>query len=207
MYIHVAGRLCEQELAQVESHMSLVHGIVLQLTHLANRAEQIILIVDLKKIKVKTFSNKLINTAIKKVIALCTQYFPELLYKGFIVNAPMSFSQFWGTFESLIPPPTLAKFRVIGGATDPEISALVPKTVLPDTMGGSWNSATEFGDENEIMYGNEGDENEEIKGEKEVNAAKLFELKQVIMDSMPLFINILCRISAFRRTSAKSSSR
>ncbi len=121
----MVGRVSEQELAQVESHMSIVHGIALHLTQIANKAEQMVLIVDLKRIKAKTFSNKLVNTALKKIIGLSEQYFPELLYKAFVVNAPMSFSQLWSTYESGIPPATLAKIRVIGGASDPEITALV----------------------------------------------------------------------------------
>jgi len=119
------GQMNELELAQVESHMSIVHGAALHLTQLANKADQIILVVDLKKIKVKTFSNKIINAALKKIIGLCVQYFPDFLYKCFIVNAPMSFSQFWGTFESLVPTATHAKIRVIGGPSDPEITSLV----------------------------------------------------------------------------------
>ncbi len=117
--------MSEQEVAQAESHMSLVHGIMLQLSQVANRAEQIVLIIDLKRIKVKTFSNKMINAALKKAIGLGLQYFPGLLAKGFIVNAPMSFSQLWGTYESNIPAETLAKIRVIGGASDPDISVCV----------------------------------------------------------------------------------
>ncbi len=121
----MVGQMNEIELAQVENHMSLVHGVALQMTQVGNRCEQIILIIDLKKIKVKTFSNKMITTALKKIIGLSLQYFPEILYKGFIVNAPMSFSQVWGTFESAIPAATLGKFRVIGGPSDPEIVSLV----------------------------------------------------------------------------------
>ena len=123
--MHMVGQLSEIELAQVESHMSLVHGVVLHLTQIANKAEQIVLIIDMKKIKVKTFSNKMINTALKKIIGLSLQYFPEFLYKGFIVNAPMSFSQFWDTLSTTIPSSTLSKIRVIGGSSDPEIEHLV----------------------------------------------------------------------------------
>jgi len=125
VYIHAIGNLNEQELSQVVNHMDFVNGIAVQLMEIASKAEQIMVIIDLKKIKAKTFSNKTINAAIKKIIALGVQYFPELLYKAFIVNAPMSFSQLWSTFESFIPAPTRGKIRVIGGATDPEISLCV----------------------------------------------------------------------------------
>lgn len=105
--------------------MSIVHGLVLQLVEIANNVEQIIFIVDLKGIKLKAISNKLIGPAVKKVISLCLQYFPEILFKGFIVNAPMFFQQTWSDLEKLIPKPTLEKIRVLGSPSDAEIDLLV----------------------------------------------------------------------------------
>ena len=125
IYVHAIGKLNELELTQIENHMSIVHGIALQLMQIASRVEQIILIIDLKGIKVKTFSNKIVNNAVKKLIALFTQYFPEVLHKGYIVNAPMAFSQYWSTLEALIPAETRSKFKVTGSATDPGISLSV----------------------------------------------------------------------------------
>ena len=105
--------------------MNIVHGLAMQLTQIGSKVQQIILIIDLKGIKIKTFSNKIVNSSIKKVIAIVTQYFPEILYKGFIVNAPMAFSQYWSTLGSLIPAETLSKFKVTGSSTDAEISLIV----------------------------------------------------------------------------------
>jgi len=119
------GELNEAELLQIEDHMCLVHGVMLQLVKLANKAEQVILIIDLKKIKPKLLSNKALITAFKKIITLSLQYFPGLLYKGFIVNAPLSFSKLWSTFECQLSANTLSKIRVMGGCTHPEILALV----------------------------------------------------------------------------------
>ena len=128
----MAGQINELELAQIENNMNIVHGLAFQLTQIASRVEQITFIVDLKRIKVKTFSNKMLNTALKKIIGLSQQYFPELLNRAFIVNAPMSFTQVWGTFETLIPASTLAKFRILGGPSDPEITSSVP--LPPDSF-------------------------------------------------------------------------
>ena len=41
------GKLSELELGQVEDHMSLVHGIALHLTQIADKAEQLGLVSDL----------------------------------------------------------------------------------------------------------------------------------------------------------------
>jgi hypothetical protein len=125
IYVHAVGKMKEQELAQIEHYMSIVHGLVLQLSELANTVEQIIVIVDLKGIKLKSLSNKLIIPAIKKVIALSLQYFPEMLFKAFIVNAPMFFQQTWSELEKLMPKPTLDKIRILGSPSDAEINLLV----------------------------------------------------------------------------------
>eukprot|EP00826_Nyctotherus_ovalis_P021190 TRINITY_DN16799_c0_g1_i3.p2 TRINITY_DN16799_c0_g1~~TRINITY_DN16799_c0_g1_i3.p2 ORF type:complete len:152 (-),score=12.36 TRINITY_DN16799_c0_g1_i3:93-548(-) len=105
--------------------MCLVHGVMLQLVQLANRAEQMILIIDLKGVKAKLLSNKTIFSALKKIMSLCLQYFPEMLYKGFIVNVPLSFAKLWSTLEAQLPAGTRAKIRAIGGCTHPDIAALV----------------------------------------------------------------------------------
>eukprot|EP00826_Nyctotherus_ovalis_P007480 TRINITY_DN1187_c0_g1_i12.p2 TRINITY_DN1187_c0_g1~~TRINITY_DN1187_c0_g1_i12.p2 ORF type:complete len:121 (+),score=26.27 TRINITY_DN1187_c0_g1_i12:449-811(+) len=117
--------MSESELNQVENHMSLVHGIIIQLAQVASTAEQLVLVVDLKKVKTKLFSNKILNTTIRKAIPLCLKYFPELLYKAFIVNAPMSFSGFWDSISSLLPPETKSKVRVLGGSSNEELASLV----------------------------------------------------------------------------------
>lgn len=119
------GGLSEDDLVHLETHLCLVHAAVLQLVVLANRAEQMVLVVDLKGIKVKLLSNKMIFSALKKIISLCLQYFPEFLYKGFIVNVPLSFTKLWNTLEAQLPASTRGKIRVIGGCTHPDIAALV----------------------------------------------------------------------------------
>lgn len=105
--------------------MTIVHGLLAEIAELANKHEQIIFIVDLKGIKLKTLNNKFIGPAIKKIIPLCNQYFPEFLYKGFIVNVPMFFQQTWSELEKLIPKETFGKIRLLGNPTDPEINLLV----------------------------------------------------------------------------------
>lgn len=125
----MVGEVNEVELTQLENHMCLVHGLMLQLVELASRAEQMVLIVDLKKIKPKVLSNKMLITALKKVFALSAQYFPEFLYKGFVVNAPLSFSKLWSTLETQLPSATKDKIRVMGACTHPDILTLVNKSL------------------------------------------------------------------------------
>ena len=124
-YVHAVGKLDEQALAQVEHYMALVHALVLDLTQIANHAEQLLLIVDLKGLKLKTLNHKLLLGALKKLIFLAQQYFPHCLYRGYIVNAPMFFQSTWNSLTPLLSPSTLAKFRVLGAPSDPEIAALV----------------------------------------------------------------------------------
>ena len=129
--MHAIGQINEQELSQVEHHMNLVHGLALQLVEIANRTERLVLVVDLKGIKLKTLGNKMLTAALKRLAPMCNQFFPEILHRAYIVNAPMYFSQTWATVEKLLSPGTLAKIRVLGAPTDPEIAALV---VYPQTL-------------------------------------------------------------------------
>lgn len=128
----MVGLINETELNQIENYMNLVYGIILQLVQVASTSEQLILVVDLKKVRAKLFSNKMIINTIKKVIPLCLKYFPELLCKSFIVNSPMSFSGFWDSISSLLPANTKGKVRVIGGGTNEEIISLVIQRVTLD---------------------------------------------------------------------------
>lgn len=121
----MVGKLDEVEFSQIENHMGIVHGVMLQLVEIARTAEQMVLVIDLKKIKPKLFSNKMIVTALKKIFAFSVEYFPNFLYKGFIVNAPMSFSTLWNSLESSLSTSTREKIKVIGGCSNPEIDALV----------------------------------------------------------------------------------
>lgn len=125
----MVGEISEVELSQLENHMCLVHGLMLQLVELASKAEQMVLIVDLKRIKPKVLSNKMLIAALKKVIALSTQYFPEFLYKAFVVNAPLSFSKLWSTLETQLSSTTKDKIRVMGACTHPDILTLVSKNL------------------------------------------------------------------------------
>lgn len=105
--------------------MNITHAIASQLVRIGEEVEQIILVVDLKGLKPKTLTHKILSGALKKIIQCCSQYFPEMLHKAYIVNAPMSFSQVWTTYEPLLPAHTKSKIRIIGSPTDPEITASV----------------------------------------------------------------------------------
>jgi hypothetical protein len=57
--------------------------------------DQLIVIVDLKGIKLKDLSNKQINVIFRSLLIEFTRFYPELLFKCFILNSPLFFESFW----------------------------------------------------------------------------------------------------------------
>ena len=54
-----------------------------------------IAIIDLKGAKLKDLSNKQMVTVYKQAVLEFQRFFQEMLYKAFIVNAPMFFYGLW----------------------------------------------------------------------------------------------------------------
>jgi len=65
--------------------------------------------------------------------------YPELLRKGFIVNAPSSFQVLYNLLRPVLDEKTLGKMSVLGSDVDEwrqEISKLVPLSQVPKKYGG-----------------------------------------------------------------------
>jgi hypothetical protein len=57
--------------------------------------DQMVLVVDLKGIKLKDLSNKQINVIFRSLLIEFQRFYPELMQKCYIVNTPMFFESFW----------------------------------------------------------------------------------------------------------------
>jgi hypothetical protein len=62
--------------------------------------EQSLTILDLKGVSLSGFSN--VYTLVKQVSAIAQNYYPEMLGKMFIINAPMLFTACWGMVKPLL---------------------------------------------------------------------------------------------------------
>lgn len=102
--------------------------------------DQIIAIIDLKGAKLKDCSNKQMVKVYQQAILEFQRFFPEILYKGFIVNAPMFFQGLWEDELSLtIDKSTLQKIEITGAECHNEMIKLIDPMDLPEIYGGECN--------------------------------------------------------------------
>ena len=76
---------------------------------------------------------------IQKVINVGSDYFPETIWKIWVVNAPMMFRAAWGIVKPWVHPVTQAKINIMGSTkAAAEKMALdgVTEADLPEWMGG-----------------------------------------------------------------------
>jgi hypothetical protein len=74
-------------------------------------------IVDLKNLKMSHFS-KDVRNVIKSIISLGSIYYPESLWKLYLINAPTVFRAIWAVVKPMVHPETLAKTFILGGKSD-----------------------------------------------------------------------------------------
>lgn len=99
--------------------------------------DQIIAIIDLRGAKLKDLSNKSMVQVYKQAILEFQRFFQEMLYKAYIVNAPMFFEGLWEDELSItVDKTTLQKIEITGSESHPEMLDLIDPMDLPDIYGG-----------------------------------------------------------------------
>jgi len=99
--------------------------------------KKIVLIIDLKGLKIKYAANKQIISYLKTIIEYSTKFFPNILDKCFIVGCPIFFEQIWNGIKVNLSQDTIEKIKITGNKNDPEIMKYVPLSELPESMGGT----------------------------------------------------------------------
>ena len=74
-------------------------------------------VVDLKNLKMSHFS-KDVRNVIKAIIGLGSEFYPESLWKLYLINAPVIFRTVWAVIKPMVHPETLAKTFILGGEKD-----------------------------------------------------------------------------------------
>jgi hypothetical protein len=77
---------------------------------------------------------------IKQVLAIDSAYYPERLYRLYLVNCPWYFPAIFSIFSPLIDQRTRNKFRVLGGNYLSELEELIDPSVIPTDFGGPCDS-------------------------------------------------------------------
>jgi len=103
-----------------------------------------IVIMDLKDFGWNHLSKTLYGM-ISKVTAIDQYYYPETLYKLFIINAPFSFRALWTVVKPWLHPLTQARIQITGGESDylPIFKTLVDEVNIPRYIGGSCDCCTD----------------------------------------------------------------
>jgi hypothetical protein len=101
-------------------------------------------VVDLKNLKMSHFSKE-VRSVIKAIIGLGSDFYPESLWKLYLINAPMIFRTVWAVIKPMVHPETLAKTFILGGEKDflPVLTREgLPLSSVPACSGGKHTGTT-----------------------------------------------------------------
>ncbi|KAJ3036030.1 cytosolic factor, phosphatidylinositol/phosphatidylcholine transfer protein [Rhizophlyctis rosea] len=97
--------------------------------------EQSCTILDLKGVYLSQFSN--VYSMVKQVSSIAQNYYPEMLGKMYIINAPMLFTTCWGLVKPLLDEVTVSKINILGGSYKSKLLETIDEGCLPKFLGGS----------------------------------------------------------------------
>uniref|UniRef100_A0A7S1J892 CRAL-TRIO domain-containing protein n=1 Tax=Eutreptiella gymnastica TaxID=73025 RepID=A0A7S1J892_9EUGL len=82
---------------------------------------------------------------VQAIFHVAQYYYPESLWKLFIVNSPLVFRMIWQASQPFIHPITKAKIKVLSGKGLKELAAGgIPESQIPPSLGGTWKPDPEF---------------------------------------------------------------
>jgi len=84
---------------------------------------------------------------IKQILTIDQYYYPETLYKLFIINAPFSFRTLWAVVRPWLHPLTQARIQLMGGQREflPKLREIADDENIPKYLGGSCTCCEETG--------------------------------------------------------------
>ncbi|KAI9202559.1 CRAL-TRIO domain-containing protein [Polychytrium aggregatum] len=101
--------------------------------------EQSFTIMDLKNISLSQFYNAF--HLVREASTIAQNYYPEMLGKMVVINAPMLFTSLWLMVKPLLDEVTVKKISIFGGPSSylPELLKYIDEDQLPAFMGGKCN--------------------------------------------------------------------
>ncbi|KAF9973644.1 cytosolic factor, phosphatidylinositol/phosphatidylcholine transfer protein [Actinomortierella ambigua] len=97
--------------------------------------EQCCTILDLKGVSLRQFASAF--GFIKRTSAIAQNYYPEMMGKMFVINAPMMFTSVWGMVKPLLDEVTVNKIVILGSNYQATLLADIEAENLPADFGGS----------------------------------------------------------------------
>ncbi|KAF9430141.1 cytosolic factor, phosphatidylinositol/phosphatidylcholine transfer protein [Podila epigama] len=120
----------------VLSYERLIRDRMPACSKLADRhIEQCCTILDLKGVSIRQFANAF--GFIKRTAAIAQNYYPEMMGKMYVINAPMMFTSVWGMIKPLLDEVTVKKIVILGGSYKDELLKDISASCLPKYLGGT----------------------------------------------------------------------
>ena len=120
----------------VLSYERLIRDRMPACTKLADRhIEQCCTILDLKGVSLRQFANAF--GFIKRTSAIAQNYYPEMMGKMYVINAPMMFTSVWGMVKPLLDEVTVKKIVILGSNYQATLLQDIEADNLPKVIGGT----------------------------------------------------------------------
>ncbi|KAJ3206131.1 cytosolic factor, phosphatidylinositol/phosphatidylcholine transfer protein [Entophlyctis luteolus] len=116
--------------------------------------EQSTVIMDLKNVALSTFPS--VYGIVKSVSAIAQDYYPEMLGKMFVINAPMLFTGVWSLVKPMLDEVTVRKIVILGPTYLPTLLETIDSENLPRCLGGTCTSCPEGCEHSDIGPWNDG---------------------------------------------------
>ncbi|KAG0227026.1 cytosolic factor, phosphatidylinositol/phosphatidylcholine transfer protein [Actinomortierella wolfii] len=124
----------------VLSYEKLIRDRMPACSRLAGRhIEQCCTILDLKGVSLRQFANAF--GFIKRTSAIAQNYYPEMMGKMYVINAPMMFTSVWGMVKPLLDEVTVSKIVILGSNYQATLLADIEADNLPKSLGGKCECA------------------------------------------------------------------
>ncbi|KAL1916977.1 uncharacterized protein VTP21DRAFT_5174 [Calcarisporiella thermophila] len=147
IYIEHVGSINLQQLFKVTTEERMIKHFVVGYESLLNwrlpacsklagqRIEQCYTILDLKGIPLRQAPSLL--GFIKRISSIAQDYYPEMLGKLVIINAPLLFSSVWSMIKPFLDEVTVNKIVILGGKYQQELLKDIDPENLPKFLGGN----------------------------------------------------------------------
>ncbi|KAJ1735372.1 hypothetical protein LPJ61_000577 [Coemansia biformis] len=107
-------------------------------TQLAGREiSQQVVVFDLAGISIGMMSHIPALNMLREMLSKDQLYYPECMYRTYIVNAPSMFVTAWKLIKSWLDPRVISKIRIMGRDHAQELLEQIPATNLPSFLGGT----------------------------------------------------------------------
>jgi len=115
------------------------------------RSYKSVVIMDMQDFGFKHMGTSFYN-AIKAILTIDQYYYPETLYKLFIINAPFSFRTLWSVIKPWLHPLTQSRIQLVGGPKEylPKLKEIMDEDQIPRYIGGGCSCCEETGIDQQV---------------------------------------------------------